>query len=413
MIVNSYVKNSDVCGELVIKDAFVDSCKVVSNAFVCGSDFSYGIFGKDANITSEEDYLSIKGLGTENRMTTAYKTKDGGVRISCGCFNGNVDEFRVQVKKTRDGKVAEEYLMFADLVEKYFGVEKVKSEPYKNKFKAGDKVRILDGSKIDDYYGNWNYSNGEVNKRDLVGAVVAVRSANEYGHGVYIKELEGLVFDDRALELAEPKFKPGDLVRILDGSEIHRYSGGFTKEMKECVGQIARISTIIEGYPLSYAYGLLGRGCDWDERGLEKVDEDETEPLNDVYFKVKTDFYKREFHNEKIYWICRGKIVNTDDKCPLPMNGRFYTKEDVLEYFKGNDDRELKRMKYPHYTHNSLKIEFVEPEPLNREIKITNSKSSSFKKGEIHKIVNGFVDGIQTRQKLCLPEQLEEYFRIG
>lgn len=37
-----------------------------------------------------------------------------------GCFYGTIDEFREQVNKTRDGKIAKEYLMIADLMEYHF-----------------------------------------------------------------------------------------------------------------------------------------------------------------------------------------------------------------------------------------------------------------------------------------------------
>lgn len=40
--------------------------------------------------------------------------------MKCGCFYGDLVEFRNQVKNTRKGKIAEEYLMIADLMEKHF-----------------------------------------------------------------------------------------------------------------------------------------------------------------------------------------------------------------------------------------------------------------------------------------------------
>lgn len=41
-------------------------------------------------------------------------------RVRCGCFYGDLNEFRNQVKNTRSGKIAEEYLMIADLMEEHF-----------------------------------------------------------------------------------------------------------------------------------------------------------------------------------------------------------------------------------------------------------------------------------------------------
>ena len=73
-----------------------------------------------SEVCDNADYTTIKGLGTCNRNTTFFKCKDGKVRVVCGCFYGDLDEFRKQVKDTRSGKVAEEYLMIADLMEKHF-----------------------------------------------------------------------------------------------------------------------------------------------------------------------------------------------------------------------------------------------------------------------------------------------------
>ena len=82
------------------------------NAWVSGDAWVYG----------DDDILQITGLGTVHRTTTVFRTTDG-IRIACGCFYGDLDAFREQVKNTREGKVQCEYLAFADLVEIYFGEE--------------------------------------------------------------------------------------------------------------------------------------------------------------------------------------------------------------------------------------------------------------------------------------------------
>ena len=98
--------NAKVCGNAeVYGDARVSgNAKVCENAWVCGN----------------ADYTTVKGFGTECRTTTFFKCKDGIARVRCGCFYGDLEEFRVQVKNTRKGKIAEEYLMIADLMEKHF-----------------------------------------------------------------------------------------------------------------------------------------------------------------------------------------------------------------------------------------------------------------------------------------------------
>lgn len=75
--------------------------------------------------------------------------------------------------------------------------------------------------------------------------------------------------------MRKPKFKIGDRVRILDGSEIKGYTGGFPSDMAELVGKIATVSSV-EPWPGGrIAYLLDGvknvGGYSWDERGLEIV----------------------------------------------------------------------------------------------------------------------------------------------
>ena len=83
------------------------------NAWVCGN----------AVVCGNADYACIKGFGTEFRHTTFYKTKEDGIGVKCGCFNGSLEQFREQVKETRNGKIAKEYLIIADLMEYHFASE--------------------------------------------------------------------------------------------------------------------------------------------------------------------------------------------------------------------------------------------------------------------------------------------------
>lgn len=80
------------------------------------------VFG-NARVSGNADYTTIHGFGTQFRTTTFFRCKDKQVKVSCGCFYGTIPEFREQVKNTRDGKIAEEYLMIADLMEKHFAEE--------------------------------------------------------------------------------------------------------------------------------------------------------------------------------------------------------------------------------------------------------------------------------------------------
>ena len=101
-------------------DAWVSGdARVFDNAMVSGNARVFG----DAEVFGNADYTTIHGFGTQFRTTTFFRCKDKQVKVSCGCFYGTIPEFREQVKNTRDGKIAEEYLMIADLMEKHFAEE--------------------------------------------------------------------------------------------------------------------------------------------------------------------------------------------------------------------------------------------------------------------------------------------------
>ena len=104
--------------------------EVYGNARVYGDAWVYGnarVSG-DAEVYGNADYTTIHGFGTQFRTTTFFQCEDKQIRVSCGCFLGTIPEFREQVKNTREGKIAEEYLMIADLMEKHFVKEKESGE---------------------------------------------------------------------------------------------------------------------------------------------------------------------------------------------------------------------------------------------------------------------------------------------
>lgn len=91
-----------------------DDTWVGGNAQVCGNARVSG----NAGIETDNDLCLFGYFGSLNRTTTAFKTRDGGIGIRCGCFYGTLDEFRQEVKKTHgDNDYAREYLMIADLIE--------------------------------------------------------------------------------------------------------------------------------------------------------------------------------------------------------------------------------------------------------------------------------------------------------
>lgn len=115
--------NAHVAGDAwVAGDAHVsDNAWVSGNAWVTDKAWVTGKAHVAGNawVSKIADLLQITGLGTAHRTTIVYRTKNG-IEITCGCFCGNLKQFREQVVKTREGKVRDEYLKFAELIEIYF-----------------------------------------------------------------------------------------------------------------------------------------------------------------------------------------------------------------------------------------------------------------------------------------------------
>ena len=105
---------------------------VSGNAQVSGDARVYGyawVYGDarvsgDAQVYGDADYATVKGFGRFFRATTFFRCKDKILRVQCGCFYGDLEQFREIVKKTHgDSKRAKEYLAIADLMELHFAEE--------------------------------------------------------------------------------------------------------------------------------------------------------------------------------------------------------------------------------------------------------------------------------------------------
>lgn len=95
--------------------------RVGGNAFVYGNARVTG----DARVICNADFSIIGGFGRFFRTTTFFRCQDGKVCTQCGCFYGDLNEFRAKVKKTHgESKLAKEYLMIADLMEMHFAKER-------------------------------------------------------------------------------------------------------------------------------------------------------------------------------------------------------------------------------------------------------------------------------------------------
>ena len=78
----------------------------------------------NAQVSGDADYAAVAGFGRYSRTTTFFRCKDKILRVQCGCFYGDLAQFREIVKKTHgDSKYAKEYLAIADLMELHFSDE--------------------------------------------------------------------------------------------------------------------------------------------------------------------------------------------------------------------------------------------------------------------------------------------------
>ena len=120
----SHSGNAWVSGDARVSgDAQVSgNARVYDNAHVSG----------DAWVYDNADYAVVTGFGRYFRATTFFRCKDKIIRVQCGCFYGDLAQFREIVKKTHgDSKYAKEYLAIADLMELHFSDEEENQEAAK------------------------------------------------------------------------------------------------------------------------------------------------------------------------------------------------------------------------------------------------------------------------------------------
>lgn len=83
-----------------------DSALVMDSARVTGK----------ARVMDSADYITIGAIGSRNDTTTFYRGADGKIYVSCGCFNGSIDDFASKVKAVHAGTKHEKtYLLAVEL----------------------------------------------------------------------------------------------------------------------------------------------------------------------------------------------------------------------------------------------------------------------------------------------------------
>ena len=109
---NAIVRDSALVGD----DAHVggnaivrDSVHVGGNAHVLGNALVYG----------KKCVFWISGIGSRNGTTTFFNCADGKIRVSCGCFYGDLDEFAKAVNKTHgDNEYGQVYRIAIEMAKK-------------------------------------------------------------------------------------------------------------------------------------------------------------------------------------------------------------------------------------------------------------------------------------------------------
>ena len=95
------------------------NARVYGDAQVYGNAWVYG----DAKIENNGSHCGFDCFGSANRHTHAYLTKDNKVEITCGCFQGSVEEFEKKVEETHSGTVYEkQYKAIIDVIKIKFGL---------------------------------------------------------------------------------------------------------------------------------------------------------------------------------------------------------------------------------------------------------------------------------------------------
>lgn len=109
-----------------------DNAMIYEGANIYG-DVSIGsnvIISSNADISSDKDYLCIKGLVYPDMYTTIFNHTDCGPYIKSDYFDGTLDTFESVVKEISndDSLRIKEYMMLIDICKLHFGLSQDKKE---------------------------------------------------------------------------------------------------------------------------------------------------------------------------------------------------------------------------------------------------------------------------------------------
>lgn len=198
------------------------------------------------------------------------------------------------------------------------------------KFKIGDRVKILDGSKINRYTGGWS-----ADMRKYCGSIAAVieRGTTLDGRKYYSLVSNGdnsdiktaLMFDERGLKMANEERK---IVITTDGTTTRAALYDGHKLIKEAFSTCSKEDVFNFETGAKIAFERL------TAKPTEPKPKKELKPLNTKVFII--DGYY-DFKSGHIYEIKDGKIID-DYGWRYPFEGSFYNMNDVHKYFNGSKD---------------------------------------------------------------------------
>lgn len=105
--------NAEVSGDAEV----YGNAEVSGDARVYGDAWLYG----NARVYGNADIIWISKIGSRLDTTTAFRCKNGDIKISCGCFFGTIEDFAEAVKsKHGDSKFGKEYNLLIELIKIHF-----------------------------------------------------------------------------------------------------------------------------------------------------------------------------------------------------------------------------------------------------------------------------------------------------
>lgn len=128
---NSVIKGNAVLGDNVScgDDTLIEGdCSLFGEIKLEGMCHIYGtahlhmgpVTLKDADIFHRCQIVACLGFGSRFGSTAIYRNVYGFLSVTCGCFNGSIDEFKEEVKRTHGNSIyAKEYMAMIKFIKKH------------------------------------------------------------------------------------------------------------------------------------------------------------------------------------------------------------------------------------------------------------------------------------------------------